>query len=174
MSASTLGLALGVAALAGCATPAPPAAVAPWIQGRLSVKVEALADQAERSETAAFELRGGTDRGELRLSTPLGSLVAVAAWAPGLVTLTTPQGRYHFDTLAELARRSLGEELPLQALPDWLQARPWPEAPHRADGSGSGFEQLGWRIDLTRFTDGLLVAQRDAAPAVTLRVRLER
>lgn len=88
--------------------------------------------------------------------------------------LTTPQGRRSFTTLAELARGAIGEDVPLQALPDWLHGRPWPGAPHRPQENPPRFEQLGWDIDLSRFADGLLVAQRAAAPVVTLRVRLER
>lgn len=161
--------------LAGCTTLEPPPQQA-WAQGRLSVRIAASAGQPARSESAAFELRGDGQRGELRLSTPLGTLLAVAAWSPGEATLTTPQGRAAFDTLSGLARESLGEDLPLQALPDWLQGRPWSGAPHRpaAPEGARGFEQLGWRIDLSRHVDGLLLAEREAPPAVTLRVRLER
>jgi outer membrane lipoprotein LolB len=142
------------------------------LQGRLAVKVAAYGEQPARSDSAAFELRGGADGGELRLSTPLGSLLAVASWAPGVAELVTPQGRSRFESLAELSRRAVGEDLPLQALPDWLQGRPWPGATHRA--APQGFEQLGWRIDLARHAEGLLLATRAEAPVVEMRVRLDR
>ena len=60
----------------------------------------------------------------------------------------------------------------MAALIDWLRARAWPGAPSATrDG---GFEQLGWRVDLSRFAEGWVVAARDAAPAVSVRARLER
>lgn len=136
------------------------------------MRVAAWGDQPARSEAAAFELRGDGRSGELRLSTPLGSLIAVAAWSPTRVVLTTPQGPQSFDSLAELSRHALGEDLPLQALPDWLRGEPWQGAAHQR--GEAQFEQLGWRIDLARLADGLLVAAREAPPRVTLRVQLER
>lgn len=162
--------------LGGCASrPTDPSAATPeaaWAQGRLAVRVAAWGGTPARSETAAFELRGNGLQGELRLSTPLGNLLAVATWSPTQVMLTTPQGPQSFDTLAELSRHALGEELPLQALPDWLRGQPWAGAAHhRGDAL---FEQLGWRIELARLADGLLVATREAAPRVSLRVQLER
>lgn len=161
--------------LAGCATPLPEPTAPPWLQGRLAVKVAAFGDQPARSDNALFELRrnsADSEGGELRLSTALGNLMAVATWAPGVAELVTPQGRSRFESLAELSRRVVGEELPLQALPDWLQGRPWPGAAHRAEAQG--FEQLGWRIDLTRFGEGFLLATRELPPAVEIHVRLER
>ena len=43
--------------------------------------------------TAAFELQGRPEAGELNLSTPLGTVLGQARWAPGSVVLVTPQGR---------------------------------------------------------------------------------
>lgn len=143
-----------------------------WLQGRLAWRIAAYEGQPARSESASFELRGDSARGELRLATPLGSVLAVARWSPLQASLATPQGEARFDSLAELSRRVLGEELPLQALPDWLQGRPWPTASHRSvDG---GFDQLGWRIDLARLADGLITAMRDEPPPVEIRIRIER
>jgi outer membrane lipoprotein LolB len=60
----------------------------------------------------------------------------------------------------------------MAALIDWLRGRPWAGAPSRVlDG---GFEQLGWRVGLTEFAEGLLMATRQGAPAVSVRARLER
>lgn len=142
------------------------------MQGRLAWRVAAYEGQPARSENAAFELRGDSSSGELRLATPLGSVLAAARWSPAQASLITPQGEARFDSLAELSRRALGEDLPLQALPDWLQGKPWPTASHRViDG---GFEQLGWRITLSRLADGLITATRDEPPAVEVRIRIER
>jgi outer membrane lipoprotein LolB len=163
------------ALLSACATappPAPPQAPAAWTSGRLALRVEAQPGQPARQMTASFELQGDAHEGELRLLTPLGTLAARTVWGPGRVELSTPEGARTFDDLDTLSREALGEVLPLRALPDWLAGRPW-----RAVQSlprDSGFQQLGWDVDTTGFAEGLLVARREAPPAVLLRVRLER
>ena len=162
--------ALLLAALAGCATRPPPQS--DWLAGKLSVKVDATATQPARSLSTAFELRGDADHGELRLATPLGTVVATARWAPGEAVLFAGDGERRFADLDELARESLGEALPLRALPSWLRGKPWPGAPSR-DTEG-GFEQLGWQVGLARYAEGWLEVTRSTPPAVQLRARLER
>lgn len=164
------GLALA-ALLAGCATPAPEAPGAPWTSGRLLLRVDATPERLAQSLSAAFELRGSGQQGELRLLSPLGTVLAEAHWGPGVAELRTAQGEARFDSLDALARQALGEALPLAALPDWLAGRPWPGAPSQA--FPGGFEQLGWTLDLTRQQQGWIEARRSAAPAVLLRARLE-
>ena len=160
------------ALLGGCATRGPAAdEETAWAAGRLSVRVEATADRAAQSLGAAFELRGSGERGELRLNSPLGTQMAAARWAPGLARLTTADGATEFASLDDLSRRTLGEVLPLVALPDWLAGRPWPGAPHRPEAAG--FEQLGWQVSLARRAEGWVEARREAPPAVTVRVRLD-
>lgn len=159
------------ATLAGCAQlpKAPPAGTAEArLGGRISVTV--AGDQHNRGTggAASFELFGGPDAGRLELTSPLGTLVARATWAPGLVALTTPDGERRFDNLDALTREMLGEAVPVAALFDWLQARPWPAAPH--EKTANGFEQLGWRIEPKL---PALVATRLAAPVVTLRAKLD-
>jgi outer membrane lipoprotein LolB len=158
-----------LALLAGCATRPPDGGR--WLSGRLSVKVDALADQPSRSLTSAFELQGDAERGELRLTSPLGTLVAAARWAPGEAVLDTASGRTTYADLDSLAREALGEALPLRALPAWLRGQPWPGADSRA--TATGFEQLGWQVGLARYAEGWLEATRDRPPAVTVRARLE-
>ncbi len=159
--------------LAACATPPRPPAGADWLVGKLSVRVEATDTQPERGLSSLFELRGDAERGELRLSSPLGTLVALARWAPGEAVLTTPEGDTRFRDLDDLARGALGEALPLRALPAWLRGRPWNGAASNA--TAEGFEQMGWQVGLARFAEGWLVVTRTTpAPAVTLRARLER
>jgi len=156
--------------LAGCASLAPPAA--PVITGRLSVQVAEHAGQPARGLNAAFDLRGTDEAGELRLSSVLGPQVAAARWSAGKASLSTAEGERRFSDLDALAREALGESLPLRALPDWLQGRPWPGAPSVA--LADGFEQLGWTLSLARWAEGFLTATRSAAPTVTLRARLDR
>lgn len=158
-------------ALAGCAQlpKAPPAdTTEARLGGRISVTV--AGDQHNRGTggAASFELFGGPDAGRLELTSPLGTLVARATWAPGLVALTTPDGERRFDNLDVLTRELLGEAVPVAALFDWLRARPWPAAPH--EKTANGFEQLGWRIEPKL---PALVATRLAAPVVTLRAKLD-
>lgn len=171
MIGRTARLALVAALLGGCATPPPRPGDALVASGRLSMRVEATAGRAAQGLTAGFELRGTDERGELRLSSPLGTQLASARWAPGAAVLYTPAGSTEFTSLDALSRQTLGEVLPLSALPDWLAGRPWPGAVH--DGTETGFEQLGWRVDVARQAEGVIEARRAAPPAVTLRVRLD-
>ena len=162
--------------LAACATRPPPSQDMPWTSGRLSVQVAADGARAARNVSAGFDLRGNAERGELRLTSPLGSLVAAARWWPGSAVLQTPQGQVDFPDLDSLSNEALGESLPLQALPDWLAGRPWLGASSQPleAAQGAGFEQLGWRVLLARLDEGHLDAERLAPPVVKLRVRLEK
>lgn len=164
---------LAALTLAGCAT-VPPTLPAASVSGRLSLQVEATPDRPAQSLTATFELEGSAERGELRLSTPLGTTLALAAWLPGEAKLVTPQGERRYGDLEALSREVFGEDLPLRALPDWLQGRPWPAEPARPLEPGPGFVQLGWSIDLARFAAGQLQAWREGPPAVRLRAQLDR
>ena len=161
--------------MAGCAsTPAVPGlqvSNTAWTTGRMSVRVDASVARAAQNVSAAFELRGDGDVGELRLVSPLGTSLAHARWAPGQVRLETLDGERSFDNLDELSRQTLGEALPLAALPDWLAGKPWQGAAHTA--MADGFEQLGWQVQLARRTEGILEARRAAPPAVQLRVKLD-
>ena len=168
------GAALALSALlAGCATrpPTSPAYEGQRLHGRLSVQA---ADG--QGGSSAFELLGTALVGQLELSTPLGSLVARASWDAQGVRLETPQqGSRLFASLDALGQELLGEAIPVAALFDWLQGRPWPQAEASPLPSPArGFVQLGWRIELDRFDDGLLVAKRLGEPMVTLRARLDR
>lgn len=174
-------------ALAGCVS-APPSAPAPapvasagdlQLSGRLSVRIagdggNSGARGRASGGNAGFELSGGPAAGQLELSTPLGSLIARAQWRPGDVRLQTPEDERRYDDLDALTRELLGEAIPVTALFDWLRGKPWPQAASQPLAVGAGFEQLGWRIDLSKHGEGLLVATRLADPVVTLRAQLER
>jgi len=160
------------ALLAACASLPPPGG--DWISGRLALRMDAAPDRAAQSVAAAFELRGSGEAGDLRLLSPLGTQLAHASWSSGRATLATPEGERRFANLDDLAEQSLGERVPLAALPDWIAGRPWPGAPSRAAVPGPGFEQLGWAVDLGAFAEGRLTARRSAPPAVTLRIVLDK
>ena len=166
-----LGVMLLAATLAGCATP-PPTRYEGSVSGRMSLQVAASARAMASHFTGGFELRGDAQRGGFDLLSPVGTLVARATWQPGEVALEAEGRTTRFASLEELARRTLGESVPLEALADWLRGRPWPGAPHLPrDGF---FEQGGWQVETRRFAEGFISARRLApAPEVTLRARLD-
>jgi outer membrane lipoprotein LolB len=170
------GLLAAAALLAGCATPPP--AIAPEsstsLSGRMSVHVDPTSTSESRNVSATFELQGSPEQGRLDMSTPLGTVLAQARWAPGKVALQTSQGETLFPSLDALTREVLGESLPVAALFDWLRGKPWSGAPSTSNGAGAGFQQLGWAVDLSRFGEGLIAAKRAQVPAVTVRAKLDR
>ena len=153
----------------GCASLRPAPAE---LSGRLALRVEASAGQPSRSFSADFDLRGDAERGTLRLTGALGATLAEVRWQPGRAELADAQGTRAFDTLDAMAQALFGEPLPLGALTDWLRGRPWAGAASTA--AARGFEQLGWRVDLASFAEGVVAATRERAPAVSLRARVER
>ena len=177
--AARLGSALAALAIVGCA--AVPQAAGPGVgtttlSGRLAVRVDGIDGGAARSLNAAFELEGDSRAGRLSLSTPLGSVLAQARWAPGSVVLATPQGETSFSDLDALTREMLGESLPVAALFDWLRGRPWPGATSTASAvpAEPGFEQLGWAVSLARFDEAWVAARRERTPVVTVRAKLDK
>ena len=151
----------------------------------MTVRIDALVNTAEsaagRIVSAAFELSGNAQLGQLDLNTPLGTTLARASWQPGNVAVSTPQGAATYPDLNAMTRALLGEELPLAALFDWLRGRPWPGAPVAAGSSSAEFAQLGWDVSLTQFSQGWVNARRAATnanantnqPGVTVRVKLD-
>jgi outer membrane lipoprotein LolB len=165
---------LATLAVAGCVTP-PGSDGGPVLSGRLSIQVEAAPGRAEQRFTAAFDLTGTAEQGRLQLSSPLGVAMASAQWSVGEARLITPDGERRFPDLDSLSREVLGESLPLRALPDWLNARPWPAAPSRPlPANAPGFEQLDWQVDLSRYGEGWVRAERRQPSSVVLRVRLDQ
>jgi outer membrane lipoprotein LolB len=146
------------------------------ISGKLSVRVDASASVPARSESGNFELKGTPDDGQLNLSSPLGTVLAQARWTGRQAWLTTSQGETAYPDLDSLTQEMLGERLPVAALFDWLRGRPWPGAASLANAAtaGPGFQQLGWSVDLARFEEGWISAQRAQLPTVIVRARIDR
>ncbi|MEO7853527.1 MAG: outer membrane lipoprotein LolB [Rubrivivax sp.] len=166
--------AVAAVALVGCATPMAGVDTGPVHSGRLSIQVDAIPGRAEQRFTAAFDLVGTAEQGRLQLNSPLGITVASAQWSAGEARLTTAEGERRFPDLDSLSREALGESLPLRALPDWLSARPWPAAPSQPLPSNAiGFEQLDWHVDLSRYAQGFVRAERRKPSLVVLQVRLD-
>jgi outer membrane lipoprotein LolB len=174
---STTAAVLAVVSSAGCVSRAPldAATSADVLTGRMSVQVAATDGVAPRNLSAAFELSGSAEQGRLDLNTPFGSTLARAVWRPGSVTLDTPQGQTRHASLDDLTRDMVGEVLPVPALFDWLRGRPWRSAASTATSAPApvGFAQLGWTVDLSQFDHARIQARRDAAPAVTVQVKLD-
>ncbi|MGM9485583.1 lipoprotein insertase outer membrane protein LolB [Roseateles sp. NT4] len=168
MRLAALLLALAVTGCAQLPQTPPASTTESRLSGRISVTVAGDVHSRGTGGAASFELFGGPQAGRLELTSPLGALVARASWQPGSATLQTPKDERRFNDLDSLTRELLGEPVPVAALFDWLQARPWPAAPHQK--TAAGFEQLGWRIEPKL---PALVAIRLAEPTVTLRAKLD-
>lgn len=165
-----LGLTLSVTLAAGCASTPPPDG--DLISGRLALQV---AGQPDKSLSGGFELSGSPRAGQLLLSGPFGTTALRARWAPGEAVLSSAQGESRHADLDALAAVALGEAIPMAALFDWLRGRPWPgaAATPRDDGQ-AGFAQLGWQVDLSRWSAGAIEVQRAAPPVITVRARLQQ
>ena len=148
--------------IAGCAVPVRTIAKKDqnnscW-SGRLALTVDA--DQAQ-SFSAAFELRGNAETGELSLYNPLGSTLAVLEWTPDSATLRANDQARSFGSLEELVRQATGTAIPVAALFDWLH--------------GTNTPVPGWQADLSQLASGRLLARRSTpAPTAELRVALDK
>ncbi|MES2184740.1 MAG: outer membrane lipoprotein LolB [Pseudomonadota bacterium] len=157
--------------LGGCAATAPassspspatgassPAAAPSAWSGRLGLQVEG---QDSQSFSASFDLKGRPEAGELTLTSPIGSTLAVLQWSPGSATLRSGQGARSFGSLEELVAHATGTAIPVPALFDWLAGTPTPVP--------------GWEPDLRQQAEGRITARRfSPQPNATLRVVLDR
>lgn len=173
--AQATALAAALCGLTACQSLAPTAPVAgAQFAGRLGVKVDG---DEQRSFSATFELRGDANHGWMALSNPLGTQIGRAEWAPRQsVRLLSSDGLRQYDSLDAMAQDLMGQALPIAALFDWLDGRPWSAAAHSplADAGRAGFRQLGWDVQLERQQDGLIVAVREQpSPRVTVRAKLD-
>ncbi len=159
---------LGV--MAGCASvPAPPEG--PIRAGRMAVRVDASVQRPSQNFSAGFELQGHSERGVLRLLSPLGTEVARLRWLPGQAVLTVSGLDRAYPSLDDLADEVLGERVPLAALADWMEGRPWAKMPHTV--TALGFSQMAWEVDLSGRADRRITARRSAPPAVVLSLVLD-
>ncbi len=163
LAASLLGLYL-VLSLVGCATPNrasfDPAAPAGHWNGRMSVRVEATAEQGPQAFSSTFELQGGPAQGQLYFYTPLGSTAAAISWAPGQAQLQSSGQTQTFNNMADLIDRVLGTPVPVAALFAWL--------------AGDQLSLDGWQVDQSQFDSGKISARRiSPAPGAEIRVVLE-
>ncbi|HET8693989.1 MAG: outer membrane lipoprotein LolB [Burkholderiales bacterium] len=171
--------------LSGCQTLPPHSAPTPlavqtgheW-QGYFSVKLGPWGSTAAEGQSFTFYLRADQQAAQLDLMTPLGTQLAQVRWAPSGTWIQSAQGTQSYSSLDDLSVHLLGETVPLQALPHWLNGQPSPDLPAAQPlANRSGFEQAGWAIDTQSLPDGYLQATRPETSSqrqITIKVRLER
>ena len=128
--------------------------------GRISLLVKS---EPEQFFSAGFELRGKPDRGELKLISPLGSMLGVLRWAPGEAEFDSGNAGNvrRFDSIDTLMAQATGAAVPLPALFAWLR--------------GDNALVDGWSADLSRHGEGRIFATRNRPqPLVDLRVVVDR
>jgi len=143
----------------GCATPnrQAQANTAFWA-GRVGLQIQS---QPPQSLSAAFELQGSADHGELLLLSPVGSTLAQLNWTPQAAELIQGGRHWTSSNLDELTTQLAGTPLPLSALFDWL--------------SGQATTPSGWQVDLSQWMQGRIQAERQSpAPTVQLKLLLDR
>ncbi|MFT3777804.1 MAG: outer membrane lipoprotein LolB [Ottowia sp.] len=161
-SAAWAGLLIAILFIAGCASQTGAGGTFDkksehWA-GRLGLTVDS---EPPQSYSAGFTLLGNPQAGELSLSSPLGSTLAVMQWRPGQALLRQAGQTRSFASLDELAAAVTGTPLPVRALFGWL------------NGTPQAVE--GWATDLSRLPDGRLTARRlMPLPTAELRVVLDR
>ncbi len=125
--------------------------------GRIGLQIESEPPQAF---FASFELKGQAEQGELILTSPIGSTLAVMRWGPGEAVLESGGELRRFDSVDTLLERSTGAAIPLSALFDWL--------------NGKSTSLNGWTADLSKQAMGRVEAVRAAPlPATKLRIVFE-
>lgn len=152
-------LLLGVTLLVGCAAPSRqvPADAAFW-SGRMGLQIHS---QPAQSLSAAFELQGSAEQGELLLLSPIGSTLAQLRWTPHSAELNQGGRQWSSSNLDELSTQLTGTALPVAALFDWL--------------AGQATTPVGWQVDLSQLAQGRIQAERQSpTPAVQFKVVLER
>jgi len=166
--------------LQACATHPPPLPGHVW-SGRLAVRTDAAPDVPARSMSGQFELSGNASSGQLVLTSPIGTTIARARWsdpvgtqgAPSRIELEADGGTTHYATLEDMMQRAIGDQLPLAAMFDWLDGRPWPAAPVERGADGRSFDQLGWHVDLSQLADNRLIDAQRPRPRPVLHVRVK-
>ena len=116
--------------------------------------------QTTQSFSGTFELAGNPRAGELNMFNPLGSQVAQIRWSPAGAWLHQGNQITPSDSLPTLIQRTLGTDIPIDALFAWLQGQPHAIA--------------GWQVDLSQHAQGRVTARRThPTPQAQLRLVLD-
>ena len=126
--------------------------------GRISLQVESEPPQAF---FAGFELKGKAERGQLTLTSPIGSVLGVMRWSPDEALLESGNTTRRFESVDALIEQTTGAAIPVGALFDWL--------------NGQNTTYSGWSADLSRQPGGRIDATRtEPAPLAKLRIVLDQ
>jgi outer membrane lipoprotein LolB len=110
---------------------------------------------------AAFELKGRAQRGELTLTSPIGSVLGVMRWSPEEAVLESGRDVKRFASVEALLQATTGAAIPINSMFDWLVGR--------------NTSLNGWVADLAQQGNGKINARRvEPAPQIELRILLDR
>ena len=160
------GLALLV--LAGCAT---------------QQSVPPLQTPEAFARAGGFTWRDAQGRLELDLTNPFGNILArIEVTGKSAVLTQSNGGKLEAATPEELVKIAVGEAIPVQGLRTWLRSQtvagPTMTQVSRDDQRRvTGFEQTGWRIELSRF-DGmgprlLILSRQDDSKKIVIRLVID-
>ena len=126
--------------------------------GRIGLQIESDPPQAF---FAGFELKGEVEKGQLSLTSPIGSTLAVMRWSPTEAVLESGGEIKRFDSVDTLLEKTTGAAIPVSALFDWLK--------------GDNTSLNGWTADLSQQATGRIEAVRTTPlPATKLRIVFEK
>lgn len=130
-------------------------------QGRLSLRVDS---EPPQSLSGTFVISGNAQVGDLTLSTPLGSTLAMLSWTPQQAILKTDGDTSYYASTDALVQQVTGTVLPLAALFDWL--------------AGQDTPAVGWQTDLSLLNNPdsqrLIAKRTEPLPTVELRIVLDK
>jgi len=132
-------------------------------QGRLAVRTRpgvAGTPESRQDFSAAFELQGSPEQGELTFFTPLGSAAARIRWTATEAELQSQGQTRRFGDLQHLFSQTTGATLPIDALFQWLR--------------GQAHDTAGWQVDVSHHAEGKISAVQETPETVTeLRLLLD-
>lgn len=115
----------------------------------------------------------------MRILGPFGDEQAELLSDAGVLKLKTPDGQLASgNRLAEWQKQAFGTTVPLQALPYWLHAVPYPDMPQpsikKANGKLSQLQQDGWQVNYSDWGkfDGRDMPKRITMTKAQVRIKL--
>lgn len=126
--------------------------------GRISVRT--LSNPPQQF-SAAFDLQGNADTGQLTLISPIGTTLAQARWSPARAELTQGSTHQTFSHMDALTTALHGGPLPVAAMFSWLH--------------GQALAADGWSVQLDQLSAGRIQATRATPePATDIRIILDK
>ena len=126
--------------------------------GRISLQIQS---EPPQDFFTGFELKGQTERGELILTSPFGSVLGVMRWSSDEATLESAGEVKRFASVDALLQHTTGAAVPMAGLFDWL--------------AGKDTSISGWTADFSKRDTGRIDATRtDPAPQTRLRIVLDQ